>query len=516
MIQPSRRRVARLSASFALAFSVLLPGAVPAAAADPVVIQVGTTQDLDATNPFNTELVVRLRGLPAHLQPAHRVRQGRQARARVRRHVGAVARQGDVPHPRRHAVVRRHPGDGEGRLLLVGPRDGRDQGRLLHRLRLPRPGRQGRRRDQDRVPRRLDVHRLHDRPVRPHLPGLRPDPARSTSTASSTTRRSPTRSSTGPSSAPGRTPSPSGRPASSRASSATRTSGASRASRTRWCCASSPTTPTPWSRRSSRASSTTRTTSTPTSSSSCRADPTYTAVVGKARTAGRQLAFNTYGTGTGKTIKNGGPSTKALLDPAFRDALGYAVDHKALVDRVLGGFGDVGTTIVPPVLGDLARRARPPPRPSTSSSPSRSSTPPATTSTRTASGSTRKASRSRCSLVYPSTSDTYSKSAQFVKEWYGQLGIDVTDPELRQRHASARWSCRPRRTRPAPRSTTSSCGAGRATPIPNGLLHHLPLRPDRHRVGQPVLQPGLRQALRPAVEAVRRGAAGDPRARCRT
>ena len=63
-----------------------------------------------------------------------------------------------------------------------------------------------------------------------------------------------------------------------------------------------------------------------------------------------QLAFNTYGTGTDKTIKGGGPSTKALLDPTFRDALGYAIDHQALVDRVLGGYGDVGTTIVPPVL----------------------------------------------------------------------------------------------------------------------------------------------------------------------
>ena len=64
-----------------------------------------------------------------------------------------------------------------------------------------------------------------------------------------------------------------------------------------------------------------------------------------------QLAFNTYGTGTGKTIPGGGASTKALQDAAFRDALGYAVDHKTLIDRVLGGFGDPGDTIVPPVLG---------------------------------------------------------------------------------------------------------------------------------------------------------------------
>ena len=64
-----------------------------------------------------------------------------------------------------------------------------------------------------------------------------------------------------------------------------------------------------------------------------------------------ELGFNTYGTGTGKTIKGGGPSTKALQDPAFRDALGYAIDKQALLDKVLGGYGTLGTSIVPPVLG---------------------------------------------------------------------------------------------------------------------------------------------------------------------
>ncbi len=80
-----------------------------------------------------------------------------------------------------------------------------------------------------------------------------------------------------------------------------------------------------------------------------KTDPNIQTVAGT-RNGWTQLAFNDYGADTGKTIPGGGPSTKALLDPAFRDALGYAVDHKALVDRVLGGYGDVGTTIVPPVL----------------------------------------------------------------------------------------------------------------------------------------------------------------------
>ena len=81
----------------------------------------------------------------------------------------------------------------------------------------------------------------------------------------------------------------------------------------------------------------------------CNPNPNIKTVVGSAN-GWTQLAFNGYGADTGKTIPNGGPSTTALLDPAFRDALGYAVDHDELVDRVLGGYGDVGTTIVPPVL----------------------------------------------------------------------------------------------------------------------------------------------------------------------
>src|SRR4051812_24711105 len=58
MRSPLRGRAARVLAAFALVFAAVLPGAVaPAAAADSVVLRVGTTQDLDASNPFNTALV---------------------------------------------------------------------------------------------------------------------------------------------------------------------------------------------------------------------------------------------------------------------------------------------------------------------------------------------------------------------------------------------------------------------------------------------------------------------------
>ena len=150
---------------------------------------------------------------------------------------------------------------------------------------------------------------------------------------------------------------------------------------------------------------------------------TYTAVAGAAN-GWTQLAFNTYGTGTGKTIEGGGPSTKALLDAAFRDALGYAVDKQVLVDRVLGGFGDLGDTVVPPVLTDFHVT-------------------PDTVRTFNIELAKQKLDAAGYPLVgdkrmdkegkainlrlyYPNTDDNYKKVAQFVQEWYGQLGIEVT------------------------------------------------------------------------------------------
>jgi peptide/nickel transport system substrate-binding protein len=159
-----------------------------------------------------------------------------------------------------------------------------------------------------------------------------------------------------------------------------------------------------------------------------QADPAYKAVEGKAN-GWSQLAFNTYGTGTGKTISGGGPSTKALLDPAFRDALGYAVDHNALVQRVLGGFGDPGTTIVPPILSDWHVEPDHP----------RSFNIDLAKQKLDAAGYHLDANGKRLDkegkpinlrLDHPNTNDSYGKAAQFVKEWYGQLGIDVTVQSL--------------------------------------------------------------------------------------
>ncbi len=92
---------------------------------------------------------------------------------------------------------------------------------------------------------------------------------------------------------------------------------------------------------------------------------------------------------------------------------------------MLGGYGDLGTTIVPPVLGqwhvdpttprtfniDLAKQKL------------------------DAAGYVLNASGQRLDkqgkpislrLDYPNTKATYANSAQFVKDWYAQLGIKVT------------------------------------------------------------------------------------------
>jgi peptide/nickel transport system substrate-binding protein len=138
-----------------------------------------------------------------------------------------------------------------------------------------------------------------------------------------------------------------------------------------------------------------------------------------------ELAFNTYGTGTGKTIANGGPSTTALQDQAFRDALGFAIDKQRLIDSILGGFGTVGTTPVPPVLKawhvdptdvrafdlELARRKL-------------------DTAGYTAGADGIRVDKNgkplNLRLVMPDSDGSFAKAAQSIVEWFGQVGVKVT------------------------------------------------------------------------------------------
>ncbi len=239
-------------------------------------------------------------------------------------------------------------------------------------------------------------------------------------------------------------------------------------------------------------------------------DPTFTAVEGKAN-GWSQLAFNTYGTGTGKEIPGGGPSTKALLDPAFRDALGYAVDKEQLVERVLGGFGDVGTTMVPPVLADWHVEPDNPRHFDIELAKQKLDAAGYPLDAATGKRLDKEGKPISLRMYYPNTNDTYAKSAQFVQEWYGQLGIDVTHQSLDSDTLTELLY--------PPEGGDDSYKAKydielwgwSGSPDPNGLDDRVPVRRDRQPVGQPVLQPDLRRDVRPAVEGGRRGPLRHPR-----
>ena len=132
------------------------------------------------------------------------------------------------------------------------------------------------------------------------------------------------------------------------------------------------------------------------------------------------LSFNTRG-----NTKGYHASTSALADQKFRDALGYAIDRKTLVDRVLNGHGVVGTTIVPPyhvnwhVEPDHLRKF------DIAEANSRLD----------AAGYTRGPDGKRkdkdgkvinLRLTWPDSED-HAADAQFIKGWFEQIGIGV-DP----------------------------------------------------------------------------------------
>jgi peptide/nickel transport system substrate-binding protein len=58
------------------------------------------------------------------------------------------------------------------------------------------------------------------------------------------------------------------------------------------------------------------------------------------------LAFNAY---PGQ-IDGGGPSTEAVRDPRFRDALGYAINPGPMIESALSGHAAPGTSAIPPLF----------------------------------------------------------------------------------------------------------------------------------------------------------------------
>jgi peptide/nickel transport system substrate-binding protein len=132
-----------------------------------------------------------------------------------------------------------------------------------------------------------------------------------------------------------------------------------------------------------------------------------------------ELSFNTGGNSEGY-----GGSTSALADPAFRDALGYAIDQDQLVESVLGGYGEPGSTIIPPFH---TRWHTPPSQPRTFDLDE-------ARSRLDAAGYALDAENRRLDkdgqpinlrLTWPDSESENGTNAQFLVEWFGELGIAV-------------------------------------------------------------------------------------------
>ena len=150
-------------------------------------------------------------------------------------------------------------------------------------------------------------------------------------------------------------------------------------------------------------------------------DPEITTVEGFAN-GYSYLTFNGYP----RPIEGGGASTTAVADPAFRDALGWAVDLDVLVDRVLAGHGTPGTSLLPPFHANWY-------------------VPPAADVLRTfdlavadqklvAAGYVKDAAGKRLDkegkpitlgMTWPTSEPELATAAQFITEWWGTLGIGV-------------------------------------------------------------------------------------------
>jgi len=137
-----------------------------------------------------------------------------------------------------------------------------------------------------------------------------------------------------------------------------------------------------------------------------------------------QLSFNGY---DGKGAEGVGGSTKALLDPKFRDALGYAVDKDLLVSQALFGYGEPGTTVIPPLLSTW--HYQPPASDlrkfDIEEAKSRLEAAGYKDSNGDGNREDKEGKEISLNLVTPDTNAYYAQSANLIAEWYKQAGIKL-------------------------------------------------------------------------------------------
>jgi peptide/nickel transport system substrate-binding protein len=149
--------------------------------------------------------------------------------------------------------------------------------------------------------------------------------------------------------------------------------------------------------------------------------------VGESSVAAEANAFTHMVFNTHKPFDGGGASTSAVRDPAFRDALGYAIDKQALVDKVLGGHGDVGSTIIPPAMSGGLWHLEPT-NPRTFDLAVAKQKLEAAGYKLDASGKLldHESKPINLKMVVPSSSTTYSQTAEFLTAWWKELGVGVS------------------------------------------------------------------------------------------
>ena len=133
-----------------------------------------------------------------------------------------------------------------------------------------------------------------------------------------------------------------------------------------------------------------------------------------------QINFNCYD----KDIPSGGASTKAFRDPAFRAALGYAIDRQALITRVLNNYGVVGTTQVP--AWQRAWHTEPNDVRPFDLTMAAQKLEEAGYPLKDGVRYDKEGKPLNLSLMFPDSDASYPKVAQFITDWFGQIGIKVT------------------------------------------------------------------------------------------
>ncbi|MEO7664570.1 MAG: ABC transporter substrate-binding protein [Candidatus Limnocylindrales bacterium] len=135
-----------------------------------------------------------------------------------------------------------------------------------------------------------------------------------------------------------------------------------------------------------------------------------------------QLAFNTYD----KDIPDGGASTTALRDSAFRSALDRAVDRTKLVDQVLQGYGKPGTTIVPPTLPQFRKDPANPRAFSLEDAAAALDAAGYKDSNGNGTREDKEGKEINLRIYFPDTDSSYPKAGQFIADWWKEIGIGVT------------------------------------------------------------------------------------------